>query len=176
MCSTRGDTQSMHSQLFATHSFPFKDFIWNLHISIPITTHRISMLTFIKLWGHCQQESCKQVNPMIIPSNSQPGGNHNYHCGATCTARAATAHTYICNNPCLDGGGQKNIDLQNFFGTTLFGFILLFLAAPGVSSSWLAWGRFFFLRFPSFFNSTLVNCAHACALIVLAYVLSQLVD
>ena len=55
-------------------------------------------------------------------------------------------------------------------------FILLFLAAPGVSSSWLAWGRFFFLRFPSFFNSTLVNCAHACALIVLAYVLSQLVD
>ena len=152
MCSTRGDTQSMHSQFFATHSFPFKDFIWNLHISIPITTHRISMLTFIKLWGHCQQESCKQVNPMIIPSNSQPGGNHNYHCGATCTARAATAHTYICNNPCLDGGGQKNIDLQKIFRNHPLWIYFAFSGCAGCFFVLACVGSFLFLAFSFVFQ------------------------
>ena len=88
---------------------------------------------------------------MIIPSNSQPGGNHNYHCGATCAARAATAHTNICNNPCLDGGGPKNIDLQKFFGTTLFGFILLSRAVPRALLVLACVGSFLFLRFPPLF-------------------------
>ena len=151
MCSTRGDTQSMHSQFFATHSFPFKDFIRNLHISMPITTPSHFNAHFHQTLGPLPTRILKASEPhdhsfqFTTRWQSQlPLRRHLRRPGRY------RPHQYMQQSLLGRGRAKKTLICKKFSDSPLW-IILLSRAVPRALLVLACVGSFLFLRFPPLF-------------------------
>lgn len=171
MCSTRGDTQSMHSQFFATHSFPFKDFIRNLHISMPITTPSHFNAHFHQTLGplptrilkasephdHSFQFTTRWQSQLPLRRHLRRPGRYRPHqyMQQSLLGRGRAKKTLIC----------KKISDSPLWIYFAFSCCAACFVGPGLR------GVVPFLAFPSAFSSDFVNCAHVCGRILLASII-----